>query len=154
MADAVEKLAAIADACDVCTFKVPLAYVKNKTLYNLNSSNRMVYRQRMDIKNRYKKIIEPIIEKLSRFDSGHQHMIIQLVWADRRSRDLDNIVAGTLKWLQDSIVELGKLDDDKHISFTFLPAIHEPKNKEHYCHVTMIDLCSNNYFKKIKEKNE
>lgn len=152
MADSVEKLAAIADAEDICVFRVPLVYVKAKTLLTLNSSNRMQFHQRMGIKNKYKKIIEPIISKLARFGSGHQHLIIQPVWSDRRSRDLDNLIY-FVKWVQDSLVELGKLDDDKHVSFSFLPAMNEPKNEEHYCEVTMIDLCSNKFFEKIKEKN-
>jgi len=56
------------------------------------------------------------------------------------------------KWVQDCLVERGKLDDDKYLSFTFLPPINEPENDEHYCEVTMIDLCSNKYFENIKEK--
>jgi len=151
MADSVSKLAAIADADDICVFNVPLVYVKGKEILTLNSSNRMKYHQRMEIKNKYKKIIEPIIQKISRFGSGHQHFIFQLVFSDRRSRDMDNQIYLT-KWVQDCLVEQGKLDDDKYVSFTFLPPINEPKNNEHYCEVTAIDLCSNNFFKKTKEE--
>jgi len=150
MADSVQKLAAISDAEDICIFKVPLVYVKAKTILTLNTSNRMQFHQRMSIKNKYKKIIEPIIDELSRFSSGHQHLIFQLVFSDRRSRDMDNQIYMT-KWVQDCLVERGKLDDDKYLSFTFLPPISEPKNDEHYCEVTMIDLCSNKYFEKVKE---
>ena len=150
MADSVAKLAAIADAEDICVFTVPLVYVKAKTILTLNASNRMQFHQRMGIKNKYKKILEPIIDKLSRFSGGHQHLIFQLVFSDRRSRDMDNQIYMT-KWVQDCLVERGKLDDDKYISFSFLPAINEPKNDEHYCEVTAIDLCSNKYFEKIKE---
>ena len=152
MADAVEKLAAIADTKDndsIQTFKVPLVYVKGKTILTLNSSNRMQFGQRMSIKNKYKKIIEPTIKKLNRFGSGHIHLILQLVFCDRRQRDKDNQVY-TLKWVQDSLVDLGKMDDDKFISFSFLPSINEPANDEHYCEITAIDLCSSNYFNKIK----
>ncbi len=149
MADSVQKLAAIADAEDMAVFTVPLVYVKGKTILTLNSSNRMQFHQRMTIKNKYKKIIEPIISGLARFDGGHQHFILQLVFSDRRSRDLDNQIF-TLKWVQDTIVELGKLDDDKHVSFTFLPPINEPKLSEHYCEITAIDLCKNKYFEKNK----
>jgi len=151
MASSVEKLAAIADAEDIAVFTVPLVYVKARTILTLNASNRMQFGQRMAIKNKYKKIIEPIINKLSRFSGGHQHLIFQIVFSDRRSRDLDNQIYMT-KWVQDCLVECGKLDDDKHVSFTFLPPISEPTNQEHYCNVTCIDLGSNNYFNKIKEK--
>jgi len=151
MASSVEKLTAISDAEDICTFTVPLVYVKGKTILTLNSSNRMQFHQRMSIKNKYKKIIEPTIQAIDRFSGGHIHLIFQIVFSDRRSRDMDNQIYMT-KWVQDCLVECGKLDDDKHISFTFLPPISEPKNKEHYCEVTAIDLGSNNYFKKIKEK--
>ena len=154
MADSVAKLAAIADAADICEFRIPLVYVKAKTILTLNATNRMQFYQRMEIKNKYKKIIEPIIkDKVCRFNHGHQHFVMQLVFSDRRSRDMDNQIY-TLKFLQDLIVELGMLDDDKHISFTFLPPMSEPKNKEHYCDVTIIDLCESGFFKLNKEKNE
>jgi hypothetical protein len=127
-------------------------YVKGKTIMTLNATNRMMYRQRMAIKNKYKKIIEPIIDKLERFDSGHIHLIFQVHFADRRLRDMDNQIF-TVKWIQDALVEQGKLDDDKHVSYTFLPQINEPSLEEHYCEITAIDLGKNNYFQKIKEKN-
>jgi len=149
MADSVQKLAAIADAEDIAVFTVPLVYVKGKTILTLNSSNRMQFGQRMSIKNKYKKIIEPILDKLARFSGGHQHIIMQVVFSDRRSRDMDNQIY-TLKWVQDALVEHGKLDDDKHVSFTFLPPISNPSLDEHYCEVTAIDLGKNNYFEKVK----
>lgn len=145
-----QKLAAIADAEDIAEFSVPLVYVKAKTILTLNASNRMQFGQRMSIKNKYKKIIEPIIQKLARFDGGHIHMVMQLVFSDRRSRDMDNQIY-TLKWVQDCIVEMGKLDDDKHVSFTFLPPISEPTLSEHRCDITAIDLGKNKYFEKVKE---
>lgn len=46
------------------------------------------------------------------------------------------------------------LDDDKFVSFTFLPAISEPSLTEHKVEVTAIDLNVNDYFKKLKEHNE
>ena len=151
MADSVEKLAAIAESKNIVNFSVPLVYVKGKTILTLNASNRMQFGQRMAIKNKYKKIIEPTINKISRFNGGHIHLIFQIVFSDRRSRDLDNQIYMT-KWVQDCLVECGKLDDDKYVSFTFLPPISEPNNQDHYCNVTCIDLGSNNYFEKIKEK--
>ena len=150
MADLVQKLTAIANAEDIAVFTVPLVYVRGKEILTLNSSNRMQYRQRMGIKNKYKKILEPIIAKLGKFSSGHQHFVMQFVFSDRRSRDMDNNIY-TLKWVQDALVEQGKLDDDKHISFSFLPPISNPKLDEHYCEITAIDLNKNKYFHKTKE---
>ena len=150
MADSVQKLTAIADAEDIAVFRVPLVYVKAKTILTLNTSNRMQFHQRMAIKNKYKKIIEPIIKKLDKFGSGHQHLVCEFVFSDRRSRDLDNQIF-MLKWVQDSLVELGMLNDDNHISFTFLPRRNEPGNDEHYCEITAIDLAANKYITKTKE---
>ena len=151
MASSVVKLAAIASSSDITNFKVPLVYVKGKTILTLNSANRMLFPQRVAVKNKYKKIIEPMISKLPRFKTGHLHLVFQVMFSDRRFRDVDNQIFLT-KYIQDSLVENKKLDDDKFISFTFLPAINEPKNDEHYCEVTCIELGSNNYFNKIKDK--
>ncbi len=141
------------DVGDYTEFNVPLVYVKKKTILTLNSSNRMQFHQRMAIKNKYKEIIEPIIDKLDVFDGGHIHMIMQIYFSDRRSRDMDNMIY-LLKWVQDTIVERGKLDDDKNISFTFLPAINDPSLDEHYCEITAIDLFKNNYFKRTKDNDK
>ena len=157
--DMLKKLSVIGSICEqddseIQHFKVPLVYVKNKQLYNINSSNRMFYKQRMNIKNKYKNIIEPIIEKLDKFNSGHIHLVAQLVFTDKRMRDVDNIIPGVLKWVQDSLVENEKLNDDKYVSFTFLPAIYGSKEEEHYCEFICIDLNSNKYFKEIKNEQK
>ena len=138
MADSVEKLTAISKSRKSVAFKVPLVYVKGKLILTLNSSNRMQFGQRMSIKNKYKKIIEPMIRKLGVFDDDNIHLIIQIYFSDRRSRDMDNQIF-LLKWVQDAMVELGVLNDDKHISFTFLPKINDPKLEEHYCEITVLE---------------
>ena len=150
--DSIAKLAAIADASDIAVFEVPLVYIKGKTILTLNTSNQMMYRQRMAIKNKYKKIIEPTIRNIVKFDCEHQHIVMQLVFSDRRDRDKDNQIY-TLKYIQDSLVENGKLIDDKFVSFTVLPSISRPELEEHYCEVTIIDLCKNGYIKK-ESKND
>ncbi len=146
-----KRLRAISECDDGIHFEVPPAYVKDKSLYNINSANRMHYHQKSQVKNKYKEIIEPVIKALPVFKTGHIHLLVQVYWADRRKRDLDNIVIGSVKYIQDSMVELGKLEDDKHVSFTMLPAIHDIKLKEHEIIVTCIDLHSGDYFKKTKE---
>ena len=153
MADSIELLTAITDAEDIAVFTVPLVYVKGKTILTLNSSNRMDYRQRMGVKNKYKKIIEPIIDELCEFSDDNQHLVLQIVFSDRRKRDLDNSGIYVLKWVQDALVEQGKLKDDKNISFTFLPPISNPLLDEHYCKITAIDLDKNKFLKKV-EKDE
>lgn len=134
-------------------FRIPLVYVKNKKLMTLNTSNQMQFHQRRVIKDRFKESINPIISELDRFSSGHVHLIFQIHYSDRRYRDNDNNIYVT-KWLQDHMVELGLLDDDKHVSFTFLPAVNDPQLDEHYCEVTCIDLQENNYFQKLKANYE
>ena len=57
-----------------------------------------------------------------------------------------------IKWLQDSLVEAGLLDDDKYISYTMLPPISEPKLEKHYCNVTTITLTGEDgYYEKVKK---
>ena len=90
MAGSVEKLAAIADASDIAVFRVPLVYVKNKTILTLNTSNKIMYQQRMTIKNKYKKILEPIMNSINRFSTEHVHLVMQIHFSDRRKRDMDN----------------------------------------------------------------
>jgi len=85
----IEKLKALSATQCLCSFNIPLVYVKNKTLMSLNASNRMHYHQRAQIKDKFKKSIEPEIEKLSRFPSGHIHLIYQIYFADKRKRDMD-----------------------------------------------------------------
>jgi len=150
MADSVELLTAIADAEDIAVFTVPLVYVRNKMIFTLNVSNQMEYKQRMNIKDTYKAIIKPIIDELCEFSDDNQHLVLQVVFSDRRKRDMDNIIY-TLKWVQDALVEQGKLKDDKNISFTFLPPISNPLLDEHYCEITAIDLDKNKFLKKVKE---
>ena len=155
--DMLNKLSVLGSVCkepggDIQHFKVPLVYVKGKQLFNINSSNRMMYQQRMSIKNKYKKIIEPEISKLKRFSSGHIHLIAQIVFSDQRRRDVDNMIPGLLKWVQDSLVENEKLDDDKYISFTFLPPIYDSSEEEHYCEFVSMNLIENEYFIKVKGK--
>ena len=150
MSTAIEKLFAIAQSEDTVVFSVPLVYVKGKTIMTLNATNRMQYHQRGSIKDKYKKILLPIVTALKKFDSGHIHMIYQITYSDRRSRDMDNNIYVT-KWLQDLMVEEGILDDDKHVSFTYLPYKNDPSLDEHTCEVTAIDLNANDYFKRIKD---
>ena len=49
------------------------------------------------------------------------------------------------------MVECGVLDDDKHVSFSFLPPLSMPILSEHHCEITAIDLGANDYFEKVKE---
>jgi hypothetical protein len=148
----IEKLKALSACSETHTFDIPLVYVKNKTLMSLNASNRMCFQQRKNIKDKFKKTIEPVINSLKRFKSGHVHFVYQIYFSDKRSRDLDNMIYMT-KWLQDSIVEKGLLDDDKYVSYTMLPAISDTKLKEHKCNVTIIVLTGDdNYYSSIKDK--
>ncbi len=153
MDSSIEKLQALSACMETVVFEIPLVYVKNKTLMTLNSSNRMHFHQRASIKETFKGHLKPILDKLSRFKSGHVHLILQVYFSDRRSRDLDNLIF-VEKWLQDAMVDHLLLDDDKFVSFTFLPAISEPSLTEHKVEVTAIDLNVNDYFKKLKEHNE
>jgi len=153
MASSIDKLRVISACNDTVEFEIPLVYVKNKILMTLNSSNRMHFHQRAGIKEVFKGNLKPVLSKLSRFKSGHVHLILQVYFSDRRSRDLDNLIF-VEKWLQDAMVDHLLLDDDKFISFTMLPAISEPKLTEHKVHVTAIDLNLNKYFEKLKEENE
>ena len=132
------------------TFIVPPAYIKGKSLFNINSANRMHFHQKSEIKNKYKKIIEPILNVLNVFKTGHVHLLVQVYWSDMRKRDLDNLVT-SIKYIQDTLVDLGKLEDDKHISFTMLPAIHDKLLSEHKIEVTVMNIHSCNYFEKLKE---
>jgi len=149
----VDKLRALSACRDTVEFEIPLVYVKNKTLMTLNSSNRMHFHQRAGIKEVFKGHLKPILDKLSRFKSGHVHLILQVYFSDRRSRDLDNLIF-VEKWLQDAMVDRLLLDDDKFVSFTMLPAISEPMLTEHKVHITAIDLNLNKYFEKLKVENE
>jgi len=153
MVSSIDKLGALSACSDIVEFSIPLVYVKNKTLMTLNASNRMHFHQRAGIKEVFKGNLKPILSKLSRFKSGHVHLILQVYFSDKRSRDLDNLIF-VEKWLQDAMVDHLLLDDDKFISFTMLPAISEPTMTEHKVHVTAIDLNLNKYFEKLKEENE
>ena len=153
MVSSIDKIRALSACNDTVEFEIPLVYVKNKTLMTLNSSNRMHFHQRAGIKEVFKGNLKPVLSSLSRFKSGHVHLILQVYFSDRRSRDLDNLIF-VEKWLQDAMVDHLLLDDDKFVSFTMLPAISEPKLTEHKVHVTAIDLNLNKYFEKLKEEDE
>lgn len=150
---AIEKLFTIAESEDTLVFRVPLVHITHKKLMTLNTANSMHYRSRMSVKNKYKALINPIIKEIDRFSSGHLHIIFQIYFSDRRSRDLDNNIYIT-KWLQDSLTDNLCIDDDKNVSFSFLPAISDPALMEHYCEVTIIDLQKNNYFERLKNNEE
>ena len=153
MVSSIDKIRALSACNDTVEFEIPLVYVKNKTLMTLNSSNRMHFHQRAGIKEVFKGNLKPVLSALSRFKSGHVHLILQVYFSDRRSRDLDNLIF-VEKWLQDAMVDHLLLDDDKFVSFTMLPAISELKLTEHKVHVTAIDLNLNKYFEKLKVENE
>lgn len=135
-----EELANILDSSKVQKITVPPVYMKtgSKKLMSLNTSNSMNYIVRMKVKNTYKQILEPIVEKLEKFNTDHIHMVYKIHWSDRVSRDMDNNIF-IAKWLQDTMVKLGLIEDDKHVSFTFLPPVSEPELTEHYCDVTIVE---------------
>ena len=167
MADSVEKLAAIAEcAKETCILNIPIPMVRvrgakrkdgSRGMFNrimtLNIANNINYKALMNAKLKYKDLIYKIIENIDKFKSDRVHFIYQITFKDRGKRDLDNNIF-IAKWLQDSLVELNKLDDDKHVSFTFLPSKLDMEIEEHSCKVTIIDLHESEYFKKIKEENE
>ena len=122
-------------------------------LVTLNTANSSHYKALMTAKHNYKEIIYYILKRLDKFDSGHLHFVYSITYNDKKVHDNDNMIFIT-KWLQDSLVEIGKLDDDKDISFTFLPAKNNVELDEPMCEVSIIDLNKNKYFEKLKEKNE
>ena len=153
MDSSVSKLAAIANAVSSTTFNVPLVYVKGKLIMTLNTSNTMHYKTRMRVKDNYKASIYDIVASMEPFTSDHVHLIFEVHYSDKRSRDNDNNIYIT-KWFQDAMVEHGKLGDDKYVSFTFLPAIYDKSLDEHFCKITCLDLEQNDYFNKLRILNE
>ena len=127
--------------------------IMSDVLVTLNTANSSNYRALMKAKHNYKDIIYYIIKRLKKFDSGHLHFVYSITYNNKSVHDNDNMIFIT-KWLQDSLVEIGKLNDDKDISFTFLPAKNNIELDESICEVSIIDLNKNKYFEKLKEENE
>ena len=127
--------------------------VMSNRLATLNTANSSHYKALMTAKHTYKEIIYYIIKRLDKFESGHLHFVYSITYNDKKVHDNDNMIFIT-KWLQDSLVEIGKLNDDKDISFTFLPAKNNVELDESMCEVSIIDLNKNKYFEKLKEEDE
>ena len=104
----------------------------------------------MRVKDNYKAAIYDIVADMEPFTSDHVHLIFEVHYSDKRSRDNDNNIYIT-KWFQDAMVEHGKLGDDKYVSFTFLPAVYDKTLDEHYCEITCLDLEQNDYFNKLRK---
>lgn len=104
----------------VSPLRVPKSLSKHFIL-NINNYRNSHYQTLNKTKIEYKKLMSEQISKIPKI-SEPIHIHYTLYTATKRKCDIDNVISIHKKYLQDALVELGKLEDD---DYTFIPSNSE-----------------------------